>query len=386
PFYVNTELSAWTSPEGPRRAGGSSFGIGGTNCHVVLEQASEQESSASSSRSSGVPRLLVLSAKTDSALGATATNLAEHLERHTSTDLAEVAFTLATGRRRFPHRRICVAHTASEAADVLRRGERSRAVMRMVESDTAEVAFLFPGQGAQSSHMGLELYRTERLFREVVDDCCEHLTPRLGLDLRELLYGNGSASTSAQDRLTQTLISQPALFVVEYALAKLVLSWGIRPVAMLGHSVGEYVAACLSGVLETEDALALLVERGRLMQAIPPGAMLAVRLPEAEARDLAHDGVSLAAINAPSLSVLAGPEESIRTIEATLKEAGVAGRRLRTSHAFHSWMMDPVVDRFRDVVARVTLHPPKIPFVSNVTGTWITPQQAMDPEYWAQHL
>ena len=245
---------------------------------------------------------------------------------------------------------------------------------------------MFPGQGAQQVGMGRELYQTEAVFREQVNRCCEILQPHLELDLRTILYPEADKLEQAAEQLSQTFLTQPALFVIEYALAQLWMSWGTQPQAMIGHSVGEYVAACLAGVFSLEDALALIAARGRLVQKQPPGAMLAVRLPEQEIKTLLGSKLSLAAVNAPSLCVASGPHDAIETLEKKLKERGTACRRLHTSHAFHSEMVEPALHLFTAKVRKVKLNPPQIPCVSNVTGKWITAQEATDPNYWAAHL
>jgi len=213
------------------------------------------------------------------------------------------------------------------------------------------------------------------IFRADVDDCCVALMPHLGRDLRELLHAaEGSAEAAL---LRETQYTQPALFVIEYALARLWAAWSLRPAALIGHSIGEYVAACLAGVFSLDDALALVVARGRLMQALPPGAMLAVPLTERDLQALLIEGVSIAAINGPELCVVSGPVHAIESFEQRLTDRGITGRRLHTSHAFHSAMMDPVLDAFREEVERVERRPPAVPFISNVTGTWITAESRL---------
>lgn len=234
--------------------------------------------------------------------------------------------------------------------------------------------------------MGKELYQTEPIFQQQVDLCCQLLQPHLGCDLRSLIYPTESESKSAAEKLQQTAITQPALFVIEYALAQLWISWGISPSAMIGHSIGEYVTACLAGVMSVEDALALVAIRGRLMQQLPAGSMLSVSQSAAEIKNLLNENLSLAASNAPSLCVVSGTHEAVDTINQQLTALGVECRRLHTSHAFHSAMMEPIMEPFSKEVKKVKLNPPQIPFISNVTGTWITAEQATDPHYWATHL
>ncbi|NEO70711.1 alpha/beta fold hydrolase [Moorena sp. SIO3H5] len=248
------------------------------------------------------------------------------------------------------------------------------------------VAFMFPGQGAQYVNMGLELTDEISTFRVLIDRCSELLKPDLGIDLRHVLYPKQEQTNQATEQLKQTTITQPALFVIEYALAQLWMSWGVRPEAMIGHSIGEYVAACVAGVLSLEDALSLVALRGQMMQQLPAGSMLAVPLPEQEVESLLGQELSLAVINGPSQSVISGPTDAIALLQNQLDQQGLDYRRLHTSHAFHSKMMEPVLDSFTDQVKQVSLNPPQIPYLSNVTGTWITAEQAVNPRYWAQHL
>ncbi|WP_124727925.1 non-ribosomal peptide synthetase/type I polyketide synthase [Staphylospora marina] len=381
PFYVNTELKEWPKGNGPRRAAVSSFGIGGTNAHVILEQAPEVKPV----KGGNDAQLIVLSAKTPSALEQATTLLADHLAAHPEQRLADVAHTLQTGRQAFRHRRIVVAERPEDAAEALR-SKDPRRVLSFTADRERDVVFLFPGQGSQYPGMTRELYESEPVFRNRVDACADLLKPHMGVDLRELLYPEDPGSEDAAEHLKATAVAQPALFTVSWALAGLLESWGIRPKAMLGHSIGEYAAACLAGVLSLEDALRLVAIRGRLMNGLPSGSMLSVALPESEVKSLLTADLSVAAVNAPDLCVVSGTHEAVDRLEKHLREKGVACRRLHTSHAFHSAMMDPVLEDFRQAVRGVTLHPPNTPYVSNVTGTWITAEQATDPDYWVTHL
>jgi acyl transferase domain-containing protein/acyl carrier protein len=381
PFYVNTSLKEWKSPGTPRRAGVSSFGIGGTNAHVVLEEAFPEEASSDSRAT----QILSLSAKSNRALDDATTNLAMYLRQHPESHLADVAYTLQTGRKTFSHRRAIVCHTSEDAVTALEDLDPVHVIEASRAPGESSIAFMFPGQGTQRVHMGLDLYRNERVFREQVDFCCERLLPYLNFDLRDALFP-AAVTTEAETRLDQTKVAQPALFVIEYSLARLLMHWGIRPSAMIGHSVGEYVAACLAGVFSLEDALKLLAARGRLMQELLGGSMLAVPLFEDDAIGWVSEEIQLAAANAPSSCVLSGPASAIADLQARLASQGVESQILRTSHAFHSAMMEPMLAPFRKILEGITLRPPTIPFVSNVSGTWITASQATDPAYWARHL
>jgi len=386
PFRVNTRLAAWRSDGAPRRAGVSSFGIGGTNAHAILEQAP----ALPEAEATPPPRpwhLLLLSAKTATALDTATANLAGHLAAAGDTmEMADVAYTLQVGRRGLEHRRMLVCGDRADAATALSTLAPERVFTRTYKGGTRPVVFLFPGQGAQSVGMGADLHASEPAFRDAFDRCAELLRPELGCDLKELLSAPADGSDRAASELARTALAQPALFAVEYALARLWMAWGVRPQAMLGHSLGEYVAACLAGVFSLADGLRLVAARGRLMQGLPEGAMLGVALPEEKLRPLLGDGLEIAAVNAPADCVAAGPAGAVEEFHARLAERGVDCRRLPTSHAFHSRMMEPAVAPFREIVAGVSLHKPRIPYLSNVTGTWITAGEATDPGYWAQHL
>lgn len=382
PFYVNAKLSKWKNGPHPRRVGVSSFGIGGTNAHVVLEEAPEIEASDDFQSA----HLLVLSAKTSTALETMTANLAEYFDRHPDLNLADVAYTLQVGRKAFKHRRMVVCQDIDDAKEVLKSGDRKRMFKAIQEPGNKAVTFMFPGQGAQHINMGKELYDSKPKFHEVVDDCCELLKTHLDVDLRDILYPKAADVEAAAEKLKQTAITQPALFVIEYALAQLWMSWGIRPQAMIGHSIGEYVAACLAGVFSLADALTLVAMRGRLMQSMATGSMVAVSRPASEVETMLNGKLSLAAVNAPALCVISGPTGEVDKLEKRLADKGIDARRLHTSHAFHSEMMDPILEPFTEQVAKFKPSAPKTPFISNVTGTWITTEQATDPGYWAQHL
>ncbi|MFD4371110.1 amino acid adenylation domain-containing protein [Streptomyces sp. NPDC058486] len=379
PFYVNTELTPWQGDV--LRAGISSFGIGGTNAHVILEEAPHRPP-AEQGRDHHV---LPLSAATPTALDAATAELAAHLRAHAGERLGDVAYTLQLGRRTLPHRRFVVAGNAQEAAEALSGHLTAHPIAPEAERDR-EVVLAFPGQGAQRTDMGRALYDREPLFRAEVDRGAEILLPVLGEDIRGLLYPGEAERNTAGDELRRTAYAQPALFVVEHALAALWDSWGIRPTAMLGHSLGEFVAACRAGVMSYEDALRLVAVRGRLMQQAQPGAMTAVPLSEDEVLPLLGAGAVLAAVNGPRECVVSGTFEAVGAVEARLADRNVATKRLRTSHAFHSPMMNGAAEAFEKEVARVALSVPGIPFVSNVTGTWITDEEATSPAYWARHL
>jgi acyl transferase domain-containing protein/acyl carrier protein len=379
PFYVASTLTKWDPDGMPRTAGVSSFGVGGTNAHVVLREAPE---TARTRRDEPGAHLLALSARTATALDAAVAQLAEHLEHTTAAGpeyLADVAHTLRVGRPEYAHRAAVVAGDLRDAVAALR--SKRRRAHGVADGNAPGVAFLFSGQGSQYAGMGALLYATRPAFAAAVDECAALLTPELGLDIRDLVLGR---DPEAEAKLRETRYTQPALFVVEYALAVLWQSMGVRPAAMIGHSIGEYVAATVAGVFTLPDALRVVAARGRLMQSVPPGAMLAVQLDES-AVDLPAD-LAVATVNGPGTCVVAGPAEAVAAYAETLKADGVKAKELRTSHAFHSPMMDPVLAEFTEVVRGVRLGAPKVRFLSNVSGDWITAAQATDPEYWAAHV
>ncbi|HEY0505333.1 MAG TPA: amino acid adenylation domain-containing protein, partial [Lysobacter sp.] len=341
PFVVNAAMTPWARGETPRRAGVSSFGLGGTNAHAVLEEAPQLPASTPADGA----QLLVLSARTPAALGAAVERLADHLQSHAHDNLADVAWTLAVGRKAFAHRIAIAADDAVSAIAALRSPDTQAEAARSRPARAGGIVFMFPGQGATYPGMGRGLYEREPAFREAVDQCADVLRGELGYDLRERMFGDDV------EALLPTSVMQPATFVVEYALARLWMSRGVEPSAMIGHSVGEFVAATLAGVFDLDDALRLVARRGALMQAQPAGAMLSIRLPADNVQARLPQGLSLAAENSPLACVVAGPSGDVAAFQAQLEGEGIACRALRTSHAFHSVMMEPVVAPFREAVA-----------------------------------
>lgn len=379
PFHVNNTLVAWPASASPRRAAVSSFGIGGTNAHVILEQATQGPSAAGALPA----QLLILSARSETALAALAAKLATYLAAHPEANLADVAYTLQVGRAQLPLRR-SVACTSVEGALVLL--ARPALPAPAAAGTKPRVTFMFPGQGLQKVNMGRELYAEAPQYRACVDECARILMPLLGYDLRTLLYPEAGQLEAAALRLAQTSVTQPALFVVEYALARQLMHWDVQPDAMIGHSLGEYVAACLAGVLSLADALKLVAARGQLVQQLPAGAMLAVEASAEQLLPFLSADISLAVVNGPQACVLAGPIPDIEAIEPAVVAAGLRCKRVPTSHAFHSAMLDPALEQFQALVEEVELHAPRIPYITNVTGSWVTAEQATNPMHWVRHL
>ncbi|WP_243049110.1 polyketide synthase [Dyella sp. RRB7] len=374
PFVVNDSLRSWQAQGGPLRAGVSSFGVGGTNAHVILEEAPACEPSGQASG----PQLLLLSARSANAVGEAASRLAAHLAAHPQQNLADVAHTLAIGRKAFAQRLCVVAANTEDAVERLRAVGAANA--RSAANPAPGVVFLFPGQGSQYAGMGRELHAGEPAFRHAIDECAKLLHSELGFDLRERLFADDA------DALRETSLTQPATFAIEYALAKLWMAMGLQPQAMIGHSVGEFVAAVLAGVMSLADGARLVARRGRLMQALPPGAMLSVRLDAASLAARLPETLQLAAENSPNASVVSGASADVEAFRVALERDGVACRLLQTSHAFHSAMMDPALEPFRAEVARITLSTPVIPIVSTLTGALLAHDQARSVDYWTRHL
>jgi len=386
PFYVNTELQSWKTNGVSRRAGVSSFGIGGTNAHLILEEAPEVEPSDAAEGW----QLLVLSARSERSLTAMATQLAEYLKQHPELNLADVAYTLQEGRKAFTHRLSLVCRDISEAITMLEEKGAGRRPYRAVAGERATpVVYMFPGQGTQYVGMGRELYEQEPKYRSIIDRCAEVMEEELGIDLRRVLYPSPEEEAQAVELINQTRVTQAALFAVELGLARMWQSRGVQPDAMIGHSLGEYVAGCLAGVMREEQAMKLVAKRGVLMQRGRPGAMLAVALSESELRQYLQEAGSrleVAAINGPQQCVVSGEEKEIAEFERRVNGTGIASKRLKTSHAFHSRMMGEVLGEYEREVRRVELRRPVIPYISNVSGKWIRAEEAQEASYWSRQM
>lgn len=396
PFYVNTSLCPWEAGAGPRRAGVSAFGFGGTNAHLILEEAPARSAPAPTRR----PQLITLSARTDTALAEMAAQVAGQLRADGVLELADVAHTLRRGRVRFEHRRAFVARDRDDAAELLANPPSGRVRQRQDAKSDRGVVFMFSGLGDQYPGMGVGLYEQEPVFRQTIDKCCELLRPLLGHDLRDVLYPAAASSeapsgtldlramlagASSDSTFQRTSIAHPALFVTEYAMARLWESWGVRPEALIGHSLGEYIAATFAGVFALPDALAFVARRAQLIAGLPAGVMLAVPVPAGELADLAPPGTHVALVNGPRFTVAAGSHDAIAVLEQALAGRRITSRRLNAEHAFHTPMLEPVIDPLRELAATMELAPPRMPFISNVSGDWITEAQATDPRYWSDH-
>ena len=382
PFYVNAEQSEWKRGESPRRAGVSSFGVGGTNAHVVVEEAPLLEFDPSRR----TRHVVAFSARSADALETMTDRLAQHLSDHPELSLADVAHTLNSGRVTLNYSRILVAENTAEAAQLLAERDANRIFTHRQLRRDRSVVFMFPGQGSQHVNMGRDLYENEPAFSAEIDRCAELLKDYLGFDLREVLYPDAGAEEEAGKRINQTLVAQPGIFAVSYALARMWMSYGVVPRAMIGHSVGEFVAACLAGVFSLEDALLLVTTRGKLMFELPAGSMMAVRMPAATLRNRLPEDIAVAAVNSPAMCVVSGPTPAIEALQKALESDDVVCRPLHTSHAFHSSMMEAAVEPFATTLADIKFFPPKMPICSTVSAGWLSAEEAMDPSYWATHL
>ncbi len=396
PFFVNTVLRDWSSTS-QRRAGVSSFGVGGTNVHVILEEAPQPPIPASAD--ARPIQLITWSARTTKSRETYGSRLAAFAgadkagagkagidKAGTRQRLADIAFTLQTTRAGFPARRFILASNQEDLVTALDSpSSPAPSFTSLLDETLTDIVFLFPGQGAQQVNMGRELYDQEPVFRSVVDECAQLLLPELGEDIRNILYPQED-TTETRSRINNTRYAQPAIFVIEYALSRLWKSWGIEPAAFAGHSIGEFVAAHLAGVFSLKDGLRLIACRGRLMAEQPTGSMLSIRAPHNKIIPLLPPDLSIAAINSPDICVVSGPTPAINAFSASLEMQDIQNKVLFTSHAFHSAMMDPVVEPFLQLVASVQLHPPRLPIASTATGKWLTDAEATSPAYWAQHL
>jgi len=405
PFIVNTRLHEWKKTGHPLRAGVSSFGIGGTNAHVILEEAPVEIRDSEGTRglaplSNRQYQLILLSAKTELALEKMTQNLVEYFKdsllNHGNREnpvnpgliLADAAYTLQVGRRALPYRRMTITQDVDGAIAALAAAGTGKVRTSHVKNENPPVIFMFPGQGSQYIDMGLGLYKTKPVFRQEMDRCFGILKPLLNLDIKEIIYlsDRSDRSDRSDNLINRTEIAQPLLFSIEYALAKLLMSLGIEPYAMIGHSIGEYTAACLAGVFSLEDALKIVVIRGKSMQQMPTGSMLSIPLPEEELKPLLNEKISLAAVNSTSRCVVSGESSAIDSFKNKLHEMGYESSLIHTSHAFHSAMMDPILTGFKKQINSIRLNKPKIPYISNITGHWIKAEDAADTGYWAKHI
>jgi acyl transferase domain-containing protein/thioesterase domain-containing protein/acyl carrier protein len=382
PFVVNDTLRTWQSHKGPRRAGVNSLGVGGTNAHVVLEEAPAR---TAGEQSEWPFQILCVSARSKAALEDNAAAMAAHVSTHPEQDLADIAFTLKEGRRAFERRRVIVAESHEEAASLWRENDPRRAFTHQA-MNKPETVFMFPGGGAQYTGMARDLYETEPVFAEWMDRGLDILTPRLDYDLRALWLPEAEDRAAAEETLKKPSVQLPLIMIVEYALAKLWISWGVKPDLLVGHSMGENTAACLAGVMSFEDCIGLVHLRGRLFDTVPAGGMLSVSLPAEALKPYLGDTLDLASVNAPSLSVASGPDAALADLQKRLLADDIDCQRIAIDIAAHSRMLEPILQGFGDYLRSITLNAPHTPIVSNRTGALLTDEQATDPYYWVAHL
>ncbi len=383
PFFVIDRLRDWPKTTEPRRAAVNSLGVGGTNAFAILEEVTTPAASSESKRPF---QLLTLSARNRSALDGAGKRLAEFLRESADVNLADVAYTLHVGRRAFDCRRVLACRSREEAVELLEANDPRRVFTHKVASQKPSVVFMFPGGGAQYPNMGRDLYESEPLFREHVDRGLELLQPKVDFDVRRVLFPSEQEFQSAATELQRPSVQLPPIFIMEYALAELWVSWGIQPESLIGHSLGENTAACVSGVLSFPDCLGLVTLRGKLFERVPAGGMLSVPMRPEQLKPLLGDDLDLAVVNSPEFCVASGRNEALDALQRVLAEQGVDAKRVPIAIAAHSRLLEPILADFGAYLRSIELHPPRIPFISNRTGTWITPEQATSPDYWVQHL
>lgn len=383
PFKVNSALVDWQSHKGPRRAGVNSLGVGGTNAHVVLEEAPSQPPSE---EAEWPFHLLTVSGRSTKALDANTAALVKHLRSNPDQPLADVAYTLQNGRRAFEKRRVVVAASHDEAAELLETKAQRRVFSHSADHENPEVVFLFPGGGAQYVRMGQDLYETEPVFQDWMDRGLDILQSKVDYDVRSLWLADGMSVEDAEGALKQPSLQLPLIMIVEYALAQLWMSWGVKPAVLVGHSMGENTAACLAGVMSFEDCIGLVLLRGQLFDTIPAGGMLSVPLSRDQIEPLLGNDLDIAAENAAELTVVSGPQTALDALQAALADKEVEAQRIPIDIAAHSRMLEPILERFGAYLKSITLNAPQLPIISNRTGVELTAAQAMDPEYWVGHL
>jgi amino acid adenylation domain-containing protein len=386
PFSVCDTLTPWQRSEAPRRAGISSFGVGGTNAHVVIEEAPISTCCHAQADNELPFSIMPFSGKSKEALCANVDNQAKFFGTIKEGSIEEIASVLQSRRDELTWRAAIVTNDTDDACAKLTEKMAPAFIKRKASAAQRDIVFMFPGQGSQYVRMGQNLYEESTVFRKNLDECAEILKPLLGRDLREVLFPESGNEEASQEILRNTEFTQPALFALGYSLAKVWLAWGIEPSALMGHSIGEFAAACTAGVFSLEDGLKMIAKRGELMQALPGGSMMSVRLPGAEVEPMLWGDMAIGSYNGPELCVVAGPTDQVNELQSKLEAKDVVCRHLHTSHAFHSPMMEEIVEPFATFVGQFKFSAPTIPILSTVTGDWMTDQQATDPQYWADHL
>ncbi len=385
PFYVNTSLTDWPKNNDlKRRAGVSSFGIGGTNAHIILEESPQLEKNDCDDHNQV---LFSISAKCQESLDGVVEKLVDHLGKNPNINLGDLGYTLHRGREDFDIRSSFTCSDKEQLLEMLRDSALIKSSSNHLDGIEKSVTFMFPGQGSQYFKMGRQTYLKEPFFAQIVDEGLAYLKEAFGIDLGP--YFDPSPTFNTPDNLPDvdnTNITQPLVFIIEYALARLLISWGINPDAMIGHSIGEYVAASIAGVIDYKDALKLVTKRGQLMFNLESGAMLAVGLNQDKLIELLPDNLSLSVINSEDSCVVGGTNEAVNSFSEYLNQQGVRNQLLKTSHAFHSHLMEPMLEDFGQVLKTIEFSEPVKKYISNVSGTWVNAKEAIDPEYWIKHV
>ncbi|MDP9079352.1 MAG: amino acid adenylation domain-containing protein [Bacteroidota bacterium] len=380
PFYVNSTLKNWESTE-KRRAGVSSFGVGGTNVHIILEEHISVPMQASTPKPLSI---ITWSAKTETSVGNYAKKLADFVDDNKDISVADIASTLQNTRADFNHRRFVIAGD-NEMLSAKLNAPIETSSSKNLTSKASEIVFMFPGQGSQYVNMGRELYDNEPVFEAAVNECIDLLKDTPHSQIFDVIYPKTIDETTAET-IKNTFYTQPAIFIMEYAMAKLWISWGIEPAILTGHSIGEFVAGHLAGIFSLKDALLLISTRAKMVSEVAKGSMLSVRIDAETLATILPANLSIAVINSNKLSVVAGPDDLVVAFSEELSQKSIPSMLLQTSHAFHSAMMDDIVAPFEEVVKSIKLYPPVKPIVSTVTGTWMSEAEATNPHYWANHL
>ena len=384
PFAVADRLMPWPHTSGPRRAAVNSLGVGGTNAHAILEQAPSRASVAKHEESGS--QILVLSARNRKALDEASHRLASHIEANPGHRLDEIAHTLLTGRRLFEHRRLVAVSDRSDAVAALGRPELRRGAVHTPIEGLSGAVLMFPGGGAQYPGMGRTLYEREPVFAAAVDEGLSYLSADLGQQIRNLWLGTAETTENAALQLLRPSLQLPAILIIEVAIARLWQNWGLKPTALIGHSMGEYAAACIADVMSFESAVKLVQLRGELFDEIEGGGMLSVRLTAERLRERIPENLDIAVINAPELCVVSGPKQDLESFGNALVADGTEVTVVPINIAAHSRMLEPILDRFEAFMRATPLSSPRIAIVSNLTGTWMTGEEATDPQYWVKHL
>ncbi|MEL6866291.1 MAG: SDR family oxidoreductase, partial [Bacteroidota bacterium] len=388
PFYVNTKTKKWKNKQGPLLAGVSSFGIGGTNAHVILQEAPRVPTSVAADN--GKNYLIPLSALTEKALREQKNNLLNHIRQQPAINLEALSYSLQTGRKALPLKEVLLSRSTKQLMEQLEGNGDGQTGILKFKSDkgSRQVVFMFPGGGTQYVNMSRELYEKVPYFKDQFDECLGFLEDSLSQEIREVLFPSTNTTDFKKqtERLRQIEFFHPVIFIVEYTLAKLMMHWGVQPHALIGHSLGEYAAACIAGIFSLEDALNIVVRRGKLMQSMPHGLMMTVNIPEEQLLELLPEDVSLAVVNSSTFCVVSGEKAAVEHFAEVLTSKNIECKILRISHASHSYMMEPIIQELEDSIRQVQLNKARIPITATSKGYWLSDEEATNPVYWAEQV